>query len=119
MPQTRKQYNYHKLFRQTGGFVKRPSARYKRKQNKKLAESIRNEIADYDDHITIIESDGTVHNLVDKAANKKFGIFHIKGYRAIKLFVNKEDAEKELATWRNPALYQVREITWYEEDFKK
>ena len=119
MPQTKRQYNYHKLWRQTGGFVKRPSARYKREQARAKADQIRNEVANYDDAYTIIESDGTVHNYINKASDNKFGIFHIKGYRAIRLFPTREEAEKELETFRKKELYQVREITWFEEDKEK
>jgi hypothetical protein len=119
MPQVKRHYNYHKLYRQTNGFIKKPSARYVREQARAKADQIRNEVANYDDAYTVIESDGTVHNYIDKASDNKFGIFHIKGYRAIRLFATREEAEKELATWRNPNLYQVREIEWFEEDKEK
>lgn len=119
MPQVRKQYNYHKLCRQTNGFTKTPSARYKREQARLKADQIRNEVADYDEYIIICNDDSSETHIVEKASEKKFGIFHIKGYRAIKLFKAKEDAEKELSTWRNPNLYQVREIEWFEEDKEK
>lgn len=119
MPQVMKHYNYHKLCRQTNGFVKKPSARYKREQARLKAEQIRNEVADYDEHIIICNEDGSETHIVNKASDNKFGIFHIKGYRAIRLFATREEAEKELATWRNPNLYQVREIEWFEEDKEK
>ena len=47
----------------------------------------------------------------------KYGIFHKKGYVMIKGFETKEEAEKDLATWRNPQFYCVREILeWSDEN---
>ena len=119
MPQVKKYYNYLKLFRQTNGFVKTPSVRERRKQALQKANDIRNEVANYDVHIIICNDDGTETHIVEKASEKKFGIFHIKGYRAIRLFATREEAEKELATFRKKELYQVREIEWFDEDKEK
>ena len=115
MPKVNKQYNYHKLCRQTHGFTKNPSAKYKREQARALADSIRNEVADYDEKYIICNEDGTETTVVEKAHDKTFGIFNKKGYRAIKLFYTREEAEEELKTWRKPEYYDIREIEWFED----
>lgn len=115
MPRTNRQYNYHKLARQTG-FIKKPSQNEKRELGKKIAKQIRKSVSDYDDRYTVIDEDGTAHNFVDKASDKRYGIFNKKGYRAIKLFMTRESAEEELSSWRKPEYYDIREIEWFEED---
>ena len=110
--------SYSQLKRYTHGFVKKPSQRYIREQNKKLAQSIRNEVANYDNEYYVCDENGNTKHVIEKASEKTFGIFHIKGYRAIKLFYSREEAEEELKTWKRPDLYQVREIEWFEEDWE-
>lgn len=108
----------HQMYRATG-FIKKPSVRCKLKQAKLRAESIRNKVADYDDRYTVIDENGQVHNYIDKASEKHFGIFNKRGYRALKLFHTREEAEIELSTWKRPDFYDIREIEWFEEDKEK
>ena len=104
----------------TVSLCKKPSIKEIKKQKDLISKGLREpEIADYDEIVTIVDPNGETRNIIDRAKDKKFGIFHIKGYRAIKLFYTREDAEKELSTWRRPDLYQVREIEWFEEDKEK
>lgn len=104
----------------TVSLYKKPSLKEIKKQKQQIAKGLREpDVADYDEIKTIIEENGEVHNVIVKASDNKFGIFHIKGYRAIKLFATREEAEKELATFRKKELYQVREIEWFDEDKEK
>lgn len=112
----KKYHTVHQLYRATNGFVKKPSQRYIREQNKKLAQSIRNEVANYDNEYYVCDENGTTKHVIEKASEKKFGIFNVKGYRAIRLFYTREEAEKELKTWKRPDFYQVREIEWFEDE---
>ena len=104
------------ICRYTNGFTKKPSVRQKIKEARERAESIRNEVANYDEEFYIANADGTSTHHIIKASDTKFGIFNKKGYRAIKLFYTREEAEHELSLWKRPDLYEVREIEWFEED---
>ena len=112
----KKYHTVHQLSRATKGFVKKPNQRYIREQNKKFAQSIREEVANYDNEYYVCDENGKETHVIEKASEKTFGIFNVKGYRAIKLFYSREEAEEELKTWKRPDLYQVREIEWFEED---
>ena len=107
--------NYHKLARQTG-FIKRPSVRQKVENARASHRAIANEVADYDEKIVNVKPDGTIEVIAQKASECSFGIFNKKGYRAIKIFKTREEAENELKTWRKPEYYDIREIEWFEED---
>ena len=116
MPQVSKKYNYNKLCRQTSGFVKKPSVRQKIKEARDRHKAIATEVANYDENITFVHEDGTTTEVVVKASEKRYGIFNKKGYRAIKLFYTREEAERTLKSWQRPDFYEVREIEWFEED---
>lgn len=111
----KKYHTAHQMFRATNGFTKKPSAKYIREQKKKEADSYRNAVADYDERVTIIEN-GVAKTHIEKASEKKFGIFNKKGYRALQLFYTREEAEECLKTFRMPQYYEIREIEWFEED---
>lgn len=103
------------ICRYTNGFTKKPSVRQKIKEARDRHRSIANEVANYDEEYYVC-TNGEEKHVIEKASEKKFGIFNVKGYRAIKLFYTREEAEEELKTWKRPDLYQVREIEWFEED---
>lgn len=104
----------------TVSLCKKPSIKEIKNQKDKIAQGLRKpEIADYDERATFVEEDGSVHNIIIKASEKHFGIFNKRGYRAIKLFYTREEAENELKNWKRPDFYDVREIEWFEEDKEK
>ena len=107
--------NYHKLARQTG-FIKRPNVRQRIDQARARHESYNSQVADYDEYSVIVNPDGTHKEVLDKASEKKFGIFYKKGYRPQGLFRTREEAEKKLNSLARPDLYDIREIEWFEED---
>jgi len=72
--------------------------------------AIANEVANYDREYTIIEPDGTCRKVIKKATDYKFGIFNKKGYRPVRLYETREEAENDLKTWRKPEYYEIREI---------
>lgn len=100
----------------TVSLCKTPSINEQRKAAKKRSKEIANEIADYDEHIYVQQEDGSCRYFIDKASEKHFGIFNKRGYRALKLFHTREEAEIELSTWKRPDFYDIREIEWFEED---
>lgn len=104
----------------TVSLCKKPSINEIKKQKDKIAKGLRKpEVADYDEEYYVVDPNGEQRYFIKKASDNKFGIFHIKGYRAIRLFATREEAEKELATFRKKELYQVREIEWFDEDKEK
>ena len=110
-----KPYNYHKLERQTG-FVKKPSIRQRIATARKRHESYAKAVANYDEELVVVNDDGTVKVIAQKASECKFGIFYKKGYRALSIFKTREEAEERLAKSRRPDLYDIREMEWFEED---
>lgn len=100
----------------TVSICKTPSIRQKLEESKKRRKAIANEIANYDEECYVVDPNGEQRHIIDKASEKHFGIFNKRGYRAIKLFKTREEAEQELATWKRPDFYDVREIEWFEED---
>lgn len=104
----------------TVSLCKKPSINEIKKQKDKIAKSLREpEIANYDEEYYVVDPNGEQRHIIEKASEKHFGIFNKRGYRALKLFHTREEAEIELSTWKRPDFYDIREIEWFEEDKEK
>ena len=114
-----KPYNYHKLARQTG-FIKKPSDKQRRKDFK---DRVNSQYAYKEYSIDILNEDGTIRDVIDKH-DYMWGLFYAKGYKPIKLFKSKEEAENYLNEYLEKYnkeqvryKYAVREILeWSDEN---
>lgn len=84
-------YNYHKLARQTR-FIKKPSSKEIRKE---IRERKQSEHAYKEYSVEILNGDGTIREVIDKH-DYHFGLFYAKGWKPIRLFKTKEEAEEYL-----------------------